>query len=330
MSKSKKNVIDLLSRVLILLIIMAVMACLKPEAFLTATNFSQVVFQQAPFTMLMAFGMSMAIITGGIDISMASVMILSSYLSATSFQQGNYVLGVLIAVAVGMGFGLLSGLLVSKVNIAAFIATYSVDFIALGLAYVICDGKYIYGFPDAFRGLTTGTLIGGIPNIALVTFIVFAVLYVLTKKTRYGRGFYSIGFNPKATKLSGINADWTICSVYMMNGLLAAITGILFLSRLNAADPSIKGTLTMDSIAAALIGGIPFSGGEGSVLNTVVGALIIVFIRNGMNILNVPTTWSQTVVGLVIMFALIYGALMDKVYEAISRKQNQKKALAAE
>lgn len=329
MSKNKKSALDLLSRVLILLIIMIVMACLKPEAFLTKSNFSQVIFQQAPFTMLMSFGMGMAIITGGIDISMASVMILSSYLSATSFQQGNYLVGVLIAVGVGVGFGLASGLLISKVHIAAFIATYSVDFIALGLAYVICDGKYIYGFPEGFRKLTNGSMIGGVPNIALVTLVIFIILYVLTKKTRYGRGFYSIGFNPKATKLSGINADWTICSVYVMNGLLAAITGILYLSRLNAADPSIKGTLSMDSIASSLIGGIPFSGGEGSVLNAVVGALIIVFIRNGMNILNVPNTWSQTVVGFVIMFALIYGALMDKVFTKVGKKEKQKEEAAA-
>ena len=324
MSNKKKQQIDLLSRILILLVIIAVLAALKPDAFLTWNNMQQVIFQQAPFTMLMSFGMSMAIITKGIDISMASVMVLSSYLSATSFQNGNYLLGLAIGVGVGLIFGLANGVLVSKVKIAPFIATYSVDFVALGLAYVICDGKYIYGFPEGFRALTNGYLIPGVPNIALVTMAIFAFLYVLTRKTIYGRGFYSAGHNLEATRLSGIKVDRTLISVYVMNGIIAGVVGILYLSRLNAADPSIRGTLTMDSIAAALIGGIPFSGGQGSVGNTVIGALIIVFIRNGLNIMNVPTTWNQAVVGFVILFSILYEAGMKLIF---TRAEAKKKAI---
>ena len=193
MSVKKKNQIDLLSRFLILAVVCVGFALLRPEAFLSVDNITQVVFQQTPFTILMAFGMSLAIISGGIDISMSSTMVLSSYLSASYFQQGNYFMGIVVAFGVGLGFGLFNGVLISKVKIEPFIATFSVDFMALGLAYVVCNGEYVYGFSDGFRSIVNGYLIPGIPNVALVTFLVFAVLYFLTRRTIYGRTGYSLG-----------------------------------------------------------------------------------------------------------------------------------------
>lgn len=323
MPTKKQNLIDLLSRVAILIVVVAGLAILKTESFWTADNINQVVFQQAPYTILMAFGMSLAIISKGIDISMASVMVLSSYLSARFFQQENYLMGILVAAGVGIGFGMSNGLLISKVRIEPYIATFSIDFIALGLAYVICNGNYIYGFPDGFRSLTNGSLLFGIPNIALITFVVFIFLYILTKKTTYGRGLYSIGYNKEAARLSGIKVNRIILSIYIFNGLLAALTGVLYLSRLNAADPSIKGSLTMDSIASALIGGIPFGGGRGSVVNTIVGALIIIFIRNGMNIMNISTNWQSAVIGMVILFSILYEIFLKKLMTGIGRKNDK-------
>lgn len=306
MSLKKQNRVDLLSRLLILAVVVLVLALVRTDAFLSVNNITQVIFQQAPFTILMAFGMSLAIISNGIDISMASTMVLSSYLSAAYFQRGDYLLGLLIALGVGAGFGLCNGILISKVKIEPFIATFSVDFVALGLAYVVCNGEYVYGFSEGFRSITNGAWIPGIPNVALVTLLIFGLLFFLTRCTTYGRSLYSLGHNRKAAKLSGMRADGIIISVYVINGLLAAVTGILYLARLNAADPSIKGTLTIDSIAAALIGGIAFGGGKGSVVNTVIGALIIMFIRNGMNIMGVSTNWQQAVVGFVILFSIFY------------------------
>lgn len=323
MSQRAKNRVDLISRLLILVVVMAIMSFLRPEAFLNIDNLSQVVFQQTPFTLLMAFGMSLAIISNGIDISMASNMVLSSYLSATFFRDGNYLVGILVSLSVGALFGLLNGILISKIKIEPFIATFSVDFVALGLAYVVCDGKYVYGFPDGFRALTNGTLIPGIPNVALITAVVFALLYFLTKHTTYGRSFYALGHNKKAARLAGMRADEIVISVYVINGLLASLTGILYLARLNAADPSIKGTLTIDSLASALIGGIAFGGGKGSVLNTIIGALVIMFIRNGLNIMGVSTNWQQAVVGMVILFSVFYeyglNTLMSRLAERKSR-----------
>ena len=323
MSVKKKNQIDLLSRFLILAVVCVGFALLRPEAFLSVDNITQVVFQQTPFTILMAFGMSLAIISGGIDISMSSTMVLSSYLSASYFQQGNYFMGLVVAFGVGLGFGLFNGVLISKVKIEPFIATFSVDFMALGLAYVVCNGEYVYGFSDGFRSIVNGYLIPGIPNVALVTFLVFAVLYFLTRRTIYGRTLYSLGHNKKATKLSGMHSDGVILGVYVTNGLLAALTGILYLARMNAADPSIRGTLTNDSIASALIGGIAFCGGTGSVVNTVIGSMIIMFIRNGMNIMGVSTNWQQAVVGFVILFAIVYERVLNNLMAKYAGKGNK-------
>ena len=329
MSLKAKNRIDLLSRFLILLVVIVALAIMQPGAFLSVSNLSQVIFQQTPFTLLMAFGMSLAIISKGIDISMASNMVLSSYLSAPFFQAGNYLLGIVVSLGVGVVFGLFNGILISKIKIEPFVATFSVDFVALGLAYVVCDGKYVYGFPDAFRSLTNGALIPGVPNIALVTILVFALLYFLTKHTVYGRSLYSLGHNRTAARLSGMRSDEIVISVYVINGLLASLTGILYLARLNAADPTIKGSLTIDSLASALIGGIAFGGGKGSVLNTVIGALVIMFIRNGMNIMGVSTNWQQAVVGFVILFSVFYEYALNHIMVRIADKGSGKPAQAA-
>lgn len=307
----KKNM-DFLSRITILIIIVAAMSIINPSAFLNWNNLSTVMFQQAPFTILMSFGMTMAIITKGIDKSMASIVVLASMLSGNFFKNGNLAIGLLTALAVGAAAGLLNGVLITRVGVAPFIATYGTDFIALGLAYVVCAGKYIYDFPANFRTLTNGYLIAGVPNIALVTIIIFILLWFLTRRTIFGRSMYSAGFNFNATTLSGIDAKKTVTVVYIINGLLAAFVGVLYMARLNAADPNISGNLCLDSIAASLIGGTSFGGGKGSVSNAVIGAMIIVFIRNGMNIMNISTNWQQAVVGFVIIFSVFYEMVIEK------------------
>jgi len=135
---------------------------------------------------------------------------------------------------------------------------------------------------------------------------------------------YSAGFNFEATKLSGINAKRTITIVYCLNGALAALTGILYMARLNAADPGSSGSLTLDSMAAALIGGISFGGGKGSITNAVIGALIIVFIRNGMNLMNISINWQQVVIGTVIIISIFYESFIAKIKVYMANKEMQK------
>lgn len=313
MLNKMKNSLDMLSRILLLLVLFAALSIIKPGTFLTASNLTTVIFQQAPFTILMSFGMGMAIITKGIDKSMASVMIFSTVMSANFFKNEQYLLGFLVAMTIGIGCGLLNGILITCVGVAPFIATFGIDFVASGLAYVVYTGTYVYAFPEGFRALTNGQLIPGVPNVALITILTYLILWFVTRKCIFGRAMYSSGFNFKATRLSGSSAKGVVTMVYCMNGALAALTGILYMARLNAADPGSSGSLTLDSMAAALIGGISFGGGKGSVTNAVIGALIIVFIRNGMNLMNISINWQQVVIGTVIIISIFYESLINKI-----------------
>ena len=301
---SLRFIVENYSRPIILVIIVAALALLRPASFWTWSNISTVVFQQAPFTMLMSFGMTFAIITKGIDKSMGSVLVISSVIAAHYIKGGEIAAGIAVALAIGAFCGIVNGLLITRMGIFPFIATYGVDFVAIGAAYVYTGGASIYGFPDSFRDLARGQTMG-VTNLALVTFAIFLVLHFPTTKTTFGRRMYSSGFNEAATALSGNSVHFTLTAVYMINGLLAAIAGILYMARLNAADPGISGNFTLDSIAAALVGGTSFGGGKGSMTNAVVGALIIVFIRNGMNIMGVHSNWQQTAVGFIILFSVV-------------------------
>jgi ribose transport system permease protein len=310
-----KTVVDRYSYAMLLMLIVAGLGFARPESFLTWSNISTVVFQQAPLTILMSFGMTLAIIAKGIDVSMGSVLVLASMLSAGLIKDQNIVAGIMVALTVGAFFGCLNGLLITRVGIDPFIATYGMDWVALGLAYVYTGGVYIYDFPPGFRTISNGALLGGIPNLALIAVVIFFLLHFVTKRTVFGHGIFSAGCNYNATMLSGLDARNIVTLVYVINGVLAAITGILYMARLNAADPGISSSFTLDSIAATLIGGTSFEGGKGSVANTLIGAMIIVFIRNGMNIMGISTNWQQTVIGLVIILSIIIQAASKRLTE---------------
>ena len=189
MSNKLKENLDILSRVALLLILILILAIARPEAFWNYSNISTVVFQQAPFTILMSFGMSLAIITKGIDKSMASVVVLASMLSANFFKGEQYLVGLAVALGVGAASGWLNGILITRVGVAPFIATYGTDFIALGLAYVVCNGKYVYDFPAPFRAIANGMLIPMVPNVALITIVIFAVLWLSRERRSLGGEF---------------------------------------------------------------------------------------------------------------------------------------------
>ena len=312
MKLDTKTFMDRYSRFGVLILIMIVLSIISPKSFLTWDNISTLLFQQTPVAVLMGFGMTLSIITLGIDVSMGSTLVLSSVVSANFIKSGQIGLGLAVALLIGILVGWMNGILITKVGLHPFIATYGTNSIALGLAYVYTGGIYIYDFPQSFRNISNGTFLG-IPNIAVIAIVIFAVLYFVTQRTSFGRSLYSCGFNYKATILCGINAAGVITAIYIVNGLLSSTAGILYMARLNAADPGISGDFTMDSIAAVLIGGTSFSGGKGSVARTVIGALIIVFIRNGMNILNISTTWQQTVVGVIILLSVIIEGLTQKL-----------------
>ena len=220
--------------------------------------------------------------------------------------------GVLAALLIGLALGMMNGLLITKVHLIPFIATYSMNLVVRGLAYLFMGGLLYYGFSDRFRSLATGSF-AGISNLLIISMVLFFALLFVLKRTVFGRNVYAMGFNRNATTLSGINTDRVLISIYTVNGLLAAVTGLLYISRLNAAESTIGNDFTLKMIAATLIGGTPFSGGKGGIEKTIVGVLIMMFLTNGMNLNRVSSLWQDAVFGAVIVLSLLINKLGEKM-----------------
>ena len=295
-----------------MLLVIIIGFSLTTENFGTLDNFTTVVMQQLPFLLIISMGMTMAIITKGIDLSIGSILALSSCVGAYFLQKGQDLTGVLAALLIGLVLGMMNGLLITKVHLIPFIATYSMNLVVRGLAYLFMGGLLYYGFSDRFRSLATGS-IAGISNLLIISMVIFFALLFVLKRTVFGRNVYAMGFNRNATTLSGINTDRVLISIYTVNGLLAAVTGLLYISRLNAAESTIGNDFTLKMIAATLIGGTPFSGGKGGIEKTIVGVLIMMFLTNGMNLNRVSSLWQDAVFGAVIVLSLLINKLGEKM-----------------
>ena len=291
-----------------LLIIIVIGFGLFNRSMLALSNIVNVINQQAPFLILYSFGMTLAIITKGIDCSIGSIVALSSCVAAYFIQSGSTVGGIVVGLLIGLACGCINGLLITKIKLSPFIATYGMDWVVRGVAYIIMGGSMIYNFRDDFRIIATGSVFG-ISSLLIIAVAVSAILIIALKYTIYGRNLYATGSNPKATKLSGVNTDRIIISVYAISGFLAAVAGLLYIARLNAAEALIGQDFTLKAIAATLIGGTSFQGGRGGVVNTIIGALIMVFLANGMNLLGISNLWQDVVFGIII----ILSALIEKI-----------------
>ena len=302
-----------LSRWLLLLLVVIFFAVQVPSTFLTFSNFSNVLRVSA-FLVILALGQGIVIISGngGIDLSNGSVAALSSCISALMIAAGvHVVLAVLAGLLVGAAIGLVNGLLVSVIKLPPFVATYGMDSAVRGAAYILMSGTIVYGvFPDSFRTMGSGTFLGiGVPiYIAVICAIVLIFMMV---KTIWGRNVYSIGNNKRAAEISGVGVNRVQLSVFILNGVIAAFVGILYVARLNAAEPVLGTEFALQSIGAVVLGGISLSGGKGNLLNAVVGAILISVINNGLTLLGVSSHWQEFVFGAVIVAAILLEVLMN-------------------
>ena len=299
-----------LSRWLLLLLVVIFFAVQVPSTFLTFDNISNVLRVSA-FLVILALGQGIVIISGngGIDLSNGS---LSSCISALMISAGvNIILAVIVGLLVGAGIGLVNGLLVSVVKLPPFVATYGMDSAVRGAAYILMSGTIVYGvFPDSFRFMGSGTLFGiGVP--IYIAAICAVVLIFLMVKTIWGRNVYSIGNNKRAAEISGIGVNRLQLSVFVLNGVIAAFVGILYVARLNAAEPVLGTDFSLQSIGAVVLGGISLAGGKGSLLNAVVGAILISVINNGLTLVGVSSHWQTFVFGAVIVGAILLEVLMS-------------------
>lgn len=289
------------SRLAALALIVVALAVLSP-AFLTLGNITNVL-RQAALQFVMSAGLTVVILTGGIDLSVGAVIGLSACLGGALLAGGNILGGIAAALAVGLACGLANGALVAFLKIPSFIATYGMLWIAFGLGYVFMHGEVIYGFPAGFRVLGTG-LLGPVPVLIVAALCVLAVLQVVLACTPFGRAVYAIGGNERAARLSGMHVGLRLMLCYGISGLVAAFAGLLAIARTNAADAGLGEELLLPTIAAVALGGTSLSGGVGGVLGTAIGAVILSLIINGLNLLGVKTFWQAFVMGAVIVISV--------------------------
>lgn len=274
------------------------------DRFLTVNNLTNIL-RQSTINGIIAVGMTLIILTRGIDLSVGSVLALSAVITADLLQKGIPVyLAVPIGLLIGAGIGLISGWLVTKMSVPPFIATLGVMTFGRGLALTYTQGKPITGLPDAFRFIGVGYL-RSIPMPVVIAFITFVIGYIALKRMKFGEYIYAIGNNEIAARLSGIPVKKYVTSTYIITGALSALAGQILIARLNSAQPVAGIGFEFDAIAAVVVGGTSFEGGEGSILGTLLGVLIIAVINNGLNLLDVPSFYQSVVKGLVIASALL-------------------------
>ncbi|MGX6962393.1 ABC transporter permease [Vagococcus xieshaowenii] len=304
-NKAKKISIGSLGPLLALAILVIVVAVLNPN-FLTANNLLNLL-RQVSINALIAFGMSFVIITGGIDLSVGSTLALTGALTAGLIANGfNPALAMLIGMILGAVLGMINGLLITKGNMAPFIATLATMTIYRGATLVFTDGNPITGIGDSFLFQFVGRgYLFGIPFPIVVMLVAFVILYLLLHKTAFGKKTFAVGGNIKAAQIAGVKSDKIQTLIYTISGLMASISGIVLTSRLNSAQPTAGQAFEMDAIAAVVLGGTSLSGGKGRLVGTLIGALIIGTINNGLNLLGVSSFYQQIVKGLVIIVAVL-------------------------
>lgn len=300
---------------LIALFILCLALSILSDKFLTVSN-AWNVMRQISVNICISTGMTLIVLTAGIDLSVGSVLALCGAITAGLLRNGIEVpssnlyigftlLGAVIAgVLTGSFLGAFNGWAITKFKVPPFVATLAMLTIARGLTMLWTQGFPISGLGDTFLYFGTGWLLG-IPVPVWISGIIVLIAVLITNKTRLGRYIYAIGGNESASKLSGINVKRVKIIVYTIAGALAAIGGILVTSRLDSAQPNAGTSYELDSIAAVVIGGTSLSGGRGSILGTVQGAIIIGVLNNGLVLLNVSPFWQQVVKGFVILLAVI-------------------------
>jgi ribose/xylose/arabinose/galactoside ABC-type transport system permease subunit len=274
------------------------------DRFLTVSNLTNVL-RQSTINGIIAIGMTLVILTAGIDLSVGSVLALSSVVTADMLQQGMSVpLAILIGLGVGLLLGLINGLVITRGKVPPFVTTLGMMTIARGLALTYTEGKPITGLPDSFRFIGTGT-IGPIPTPIVIAATAYIIFYILLNRTTFGQAIYAIGNNPVAARFAGLSVNRTVTIVYMITGGLSALAGLILIARLGSAQPTAGLSFELDAIAAVVVGGTSFSGGQGGLGGTLIGVLIIAVLDNGLNLMNVSSFYQPVVSGIVIAVALL-------------------------
>ena len=308
METNKKKITDHLQdqgALIALVLLVAGISIISPE-FRTGSNFLSLL-RQSSINGLIAFGMTCVILTDAIDLSVGSVLALSTVLCAGMISSGVPAgAAMLLALAIGTVLGAVSGLLVTKGRLQAFIATLITMTVYRGATMIYTGGKPISNLGDSFvlKLLGRGNFYR-VPIPAILLLLIFAGFYFLLNKTTFGRAVYATGSNWKCAKLAGINIHRTKIIVYAISGFMSALSGLILLSRLGSAQPQLGDGFELDAIAAVALGGTSMSGGRGKIYGTLIGVLIIAVLNNGLNILGVSSYYQDVIKGFVILIAVL-------------------------
>lgn len=287
-------------------LLLIVLSILSPNAFAKPANLINIL-KQASINGILAMGMMYVIVSGGIDLSVGSIVALTGVVAASFAHPGEYplIVPIILSAAIGAAVGLANGVSVAYGTIPPFIVTLGMMTIVRGLALIAANGQPVFGITKVFEGISGGFLFNTIPHLVVYFVVVTIICAFVITRTVFGRRVYAIGGNETAAKFSGINVNRIKIAVYTISGFLAGIAGLLLASRLISGSPTSGQSYELDAIAAVIIGGVSMSGGAGKWYGVVIGALLIAVIGNGLDILNVSSHFQLIIKGSIIIIAVL-------------------------
>lgn len=295
----------------LLLVVIFLAACVFVPDFFGKDNLTNILRQIAVVTIL-GFGVEFVIILGHINVALGSEIALIGCVSCMVMVATQDVIGpglalvvsILAALALGALIGGINGFIITKFDIPAFIMTLAVTTVARGGALLLTGGKPVSGMNEIFKGIGQG-YVGPIPISVIILIVLFIVCWVILNKTRFGRHLFAVGGNANAAEASGIKSKMVVRKAFLIDGLMAAIAGVLFMSRMGTGQPSAGVSYEFDAITACVVGGTSLAGGSGTITGTLIGAIIVGIINNAQNLLGINAYWQQIVKGLIILVAVI-------------------------
>ncbi len=311
--KDKKIDLSNMSAVIVLVALCVVLSIAEP-AFRSVGNLINIL-QQVTVYAVLALGVNVVIFTGGIDISVGSVVAFTGIVMGKLIVEAQvpFIIGMLAALVIGAACGTFNGIMISKFKLQPMIATLAMMSMARGAAYTLADGQTITGYSDGFRWIGIANIPGtAIPVQIIFMLALYVLFYYVMKYRKFGRYIYSIGGNEEATRLSGINVTKYKTLAYTISGLCAGIASVILVAKLNSAQSTAGLDYEMDAIASCVIGGTSLLGGSGSVWGTLIGAIIMFVIRNGLNLLNVSSNLQKLVLGIVILLAVLADSFRNR------------------
>ena len=301
------------SGIVVALVMMIIVFSLIDPIYLSSSNIVDIV-KQSTINGLLGIGITLAIITGGIDLSIGSTFAIVIVSVGKLLVSGvNPFLAFAIGIILGFSLGIVNGILVAKVKLQPFIATLGTMSIYRGVAYIITGGWPVLDIPENFRKALDGDIFGVIPSSVVLLFVVGIIIWIILKYTRFGNYIYALGSNEEATKLSGVNVDFNKMMAYAICGIGAALAGMVLLARLGTGEPTAGQGYELNAIAAAAVGGTSLMGGKGTMLGTILGTILLSALRVGLIVVGVDSFWQYIATGIIIVIAACFEIIQNKI-----------------